>query len=76
MSGRRLQLALRLLGIGWYVGVSIAGGGIGGYWLDTQLGLSPLMTLLGIGAGIAVAVFGMYRMLMAVLSGTTDTEHN
>ncbi|MDP6454778.1 MAG: AtpZ/AtpI family protein [SAR202 cluster bacterium] len=74
MSGRRLELALRLLGIGWYVGVSIAGGGIGGYLLDRQLGLNPLMTLLGIGVGIAVAVLGMYRMLLAVLSAPPDTE--
>ena len=74
MSGRRLELALRLLGIGWYVGVSIAGGGIGGYLLDRQLGLNPLMTLLGIGVGIAVAVLGMYRMLIAVLSAPPDPE--
>ena len=74
MSGRRLELALRLLGIEWYVGGSIAGGGIGGYLLDRQLGLNPLMTLLGIGVGIAVAVLGMYRMLLAVLSAPPDTE--
>jgi hypothetical protein len=74
MSGRRLELVLRLLGIGWYVGVSIAGGGIGGYLLDRQLGLNPLMTLLGIGVGIAVAVLGMYRMLLAVLSAPPDLE--
>ena len=74
MNGRRLGLVLRLLGIGWYVGVCIAGGGIGGYLLDRQLGLNPLFTLLGIGAGIAVAVFGMYRMLMAVLAVPTDAE--
>lgn len=74
MNGRSLGLVLRLLGIGWYVGVCIAGGGIGGYLLDRQLGLNPLLTLLGIGVGIAVAVFGMYRMLMAVMSVPTDTE--
>ena len=74
MSGRSLELLLRLLGIGWYVGVSIAGGGIGGYLLDRHLGLNPLMTLLGIGAGIVVAVFGMFRMLQAVLSAPTDED--
>jgi F0F1-type ATP synthase assembly protein I len=74
MNGGSMELVLRLLGIGWYVGGSIAGGGIGGYLLDRQLGLNPLFTLLGLAAGIAVAVFGMYRMLMAVLSSPTDTE--
>jgi hypothetical protein len=32
------------------------------------------MTLLGIGAGIVVAVFGMFRMLQAVLSAPTDKD--
>lgn len=74
MHGRRLELVLRLLGIGWFVGMCIAGGGVGGYVLDRQLGLNPLLTLLGIGAGITVAVFGMYRMLLAVLSAPNDTD--
>lgn len=72
MTGRRMGLALQLLGIGWYVGLSIGGGGLGGYWLGKQFGLNPLMTLLGIGVGIAVAVFGMYRMLIAVLRSASE----
>ena len=66
--------AFRLLGIGWYVALSIAGGTIGGVLLDGWLGLSPLFTLLGLGAGIALAVAGMYRMLGAVLSPSSDTK--
>ena len=72
MTGRRMGLALQLLGIGWYVGLSIGGGGVGGYWLGERLGLNPLITLLGIGVGIAVAIFGMFRMLMAVLRSASD----
>ena len=65
---------LRLLGIGWYVALCIVGGGLGGVWLDRQLDFDPLFTLLGLGAGIAIAVIGMYRMLIAVLSETSDSS--
>ena len=59
---------LRLLGIGWYVALCLLGGTFGGLWLDNRTGLSPLFTLLGLGAGLAIAGIGMYRMLMAVLA--------
>ena len=72
MTGRRMGLALQLLGIGWYVGLCIGGGGLGGYWLGERLGLNPLVTLIGIGVGIAVAIYGMYRMLIAVLASASE----
>ncbi|MDP6071693.1 MAG: AtpZ/AtpI family protein [SAR202 cluster bacterium] len=72
MTGRKMELALRLLGIGWFVALCIGGGAVGGYLLDRQLGLNPLLTLIGIGAGIALAVVGMVRMLMAVISAESD----
>ncbi len=64
---------LRLLGIGWYVALCILGGGLAGQWLDRWLELSPLFTMLGLGAGIALAIIGMYLMLVAVLSETGNT---
>ena len=72
MNGRKMELALRLLGIGWFVALCIGGGAVGGYLLDRQLGLNPLLTLIGIGAGIALAVVGMVRMLMAVISAESE----
>jgi len=65
---------LRLVGIGWYVAFCLLGGSLGGLWLDNRVGSSPLFTLLGLGAGLAVAGFGMYRMLMAVLSQSQGTK--
>ena len=62
LSGMRT--ALRLLGVGWYVALSIGGLGFGGYWIDQRLALSPLFTLVGLGLGVAVALIGMFRMLM------------
>ena len=67
MHGRKVALALRLLGIGWFVAMCIGGGAVGGLLLDRQLDSGPILTLVGLGVGIAVAVVGMYRMLMAVL---------
>ena len=58
----------RLMGIGWYVALCIAGGTLIGVWLDGRLDLSPLLTLVGLGLGIVLALIGMYRMLMAVIS--------
>ena len=68
MHAGRMGTVLRLLGIGWYVALCIIGGGIGGFWLDRWLDTSPALTLTGILIGVAAAVIGMYRMLMAVLS--------
>ncbi len=53
----------RLTMIGWFVGVSIAGGALLGWWLDGMVGSRPLLLIVGILLGIAVALVGMMRML-------------
>ena len=73
MRGQKVALALRLLGIGWFVAMCIGGGAVGGLLLDRQLETGPILTMVGLCAGIAVAVVGMYRMLMAVL-GAPDEQ--
>ena len=73
MRGQKVALALRLLGIGWFVAMCIGGGAVGGLFLDRQLDTGPILTLVGLCVGIAVAVVGMYRMLMAVL-GAPDEQ--
>ena len=59
----RWLVALRLIGIGWYVALSIVLPAVGGLWLDTRLNIRPLFTLVGLGIGIVVAFYGVYRML-------------
>ena len=59
-----------MVGVGWFVALTIAGGAIGGLALDSWLGTSPILTIVGILVGLAVAVTGMYRMIVAVLSGS------
>ena len=69
-----MRTVLRLTGIGWFVALCLLGGGFGGIWLDSHLGSKPLLTLLGLGAGLIVAGIGMYRMLMAVISEGREPE--
>ncbi len=74
MNASKMGTVLRLLGIGWYVGLCIGGGAYGGLWLDRQFDSRPILTLLGLVLGIALAMAGMFRMLMAVLAAAADDE--
>lgn len=59
-------LLARLLGAGWHVALSIAGGAGAGYWLDGRLETRPALTLVGLGLGLVVAFAGMIRILSAM----------
>ena len=58
-----IPVLARLTMIGWFVGVSIAGGALLGWWLDGRLGSAPLLLVVGILLGIAIALAGMMRIL-------------
>ena len=73
MNSRGLGTVARLVGIGWYVGICIGGGAVLGLFVDRRFDSAPLFTLLGLGAGIALAGIGMFRMLMLVLESQTDS---
>lgn len=64
----------RLAGFGWYVAVSIAGGAIGGAWLDKQLDTSPVFVLVGLALGLAVAGLGLAKLLRAFGASEVDDE--
>ncbi len=66
----RYAVAVRLLGMGWYVAISILGGVLGGLWLDGRTGLDPLFTLLGLVLGLVAAFYGVYRMAAPLLTGS------
>ena len=72
-SRKRVMIA-RLVGVGWFVGITIAGGAIGGLALDGWLGTKPVLTVVGVLLGLAVAVVGMYRMLAAVLQNPPRSD--
>jgi ATP synthase protein I len=71
---RRWQAALRLIGVGWYVGLSILAGVLAGLWLDDKCGTKPLFVILGLILGIIVAFYGVYRMLWPLISNKQNKE--
>ncbi len=63
----KLPPTIRLVGIGWYLALSIVGGIVGGVLLDGLLGTRPLLTLLGLFLGLIAAFWGGYLLLMEEL---------
>ncbi|MBL7120149.1 MAG: AtpZ/AtpI family protein [Dehalococcoidia bacterium] len=59
--------AVRVIGIGWYIGISIAGGTGLGIWLDNKRDDSIIFTLIGLFLGLAVAVLGTYHMISPLI---------
>lgn len=59
----RGRLIWTLMGLGWYIGLSIALPVLGGWWLDRKAGTMPWYTLLGLVLGLVLAFAGTYRML-------------
>ncbi|MEK7777090.1 MAG: AtpZ/AtpI family protein [Chloroflexota bacterium] len=74
MSRRGVGLALRLMGLGWYIAISIILGIVGGWWLDRWLGTLPLFTILGVIAGSGVAFYGVYRMILPLMGNNGANE--
>ena len=68
MYSNKMELILKLLGIGWFVGICIVAGAFIGFWIDDWLSVAPVFTVLGVIIGVFVAIIGMLRMLMAVLT--------
>lgn len=52
-----------LLGIGWYFAFCVLLGVLGGRWLDNRFDSAPAFALVGTFAGLALALYGGYRML-------------
>ena len=60
----RMELALRLLGVGWYIGICIVLGAFGGWWLDDKLHTKPLLVIIGTLLGVIAAFYGLYKMIL------------
>ena len=58
----------RLVGIGFYVALCIALGAIGGREADKALDSDPALTLVGLGVGLVLAIYGGLRQLMDVMA--------
>ena len=60
----RWQVALRLVGVGWYVGLCIVLGVFGGLRLDSKFDTSPILVMVGLILGVVIAFYGVYRMVL------------
>jgi len=68
----RLIPALRLTGIGFYIGTCIVGGAFAGWKLS---GEKPLFMIIGLLVGLVVAVYGVYRMIRPLMNNKQDKEN-
>ena len=68
---RRLA-ALRLTGVGFFVGCAIVLGIVAGRWLDGKLNSEPVCLIVGLILGIVVAFYGMYTMLRPFIGDKGD----
>ncbi len=71
---RRWQAALNIIGIGWFIGLSILMGLLGGLWLDNKLNTQPLFIIIGLLFGFIIAIFGIYRLLLPLLKNKENRE--
>jgi len=70
-------VAARFIGIGWVIGLCIAGGFFGGMWLGRKLEMSEVFFgLLGILVGVLVAAYSIYASyaLLKKAQGNNDSE--
>ena len=72
----RWVAALRLVGVGFFIGGSILGGVFAGLWLDSIFHTEPILVIVGLLLGIAVAFYGVYQMLLPFLRNKGDKENS
>ena len=69
-------MALRFIGVGWFIGISILLGVLGGLWLDDKFGTEPILVIVGLFLGLVVAFYGVYRMLLPLIRNKRDKENS
>jgi len=70
----RWVAALRLTGVGFYIGICIVLGVAAGLWLDNKLSAKPAFVIAGLVLGVGCAAYGVYRMLLPLLGKEQDKE--
>jgi NADH:ubiquinone oxidoreductase subunit 5 (subunit L)/multisubunit Na+/H+ antiporter MnhA subunit len=71
----RLVAALRLTGVGFFIGGSIALGVFAGLWADNEFDTNFLW-LVGLILGLVVAFYGVYQMLLPLVRDKQDKENS
>jgi uncharacterized membrane protein len=65
--------ALRLTGIGFYIATCIVGGVLLGWWLGDK---NTLYWVIGLLAGLVIAVYGVYRMIRSIINEQKNREND
>jgi len=68
-------MALRVTGVGFYLGGSIVLGVFAGRWLDTRLDTAPVWMIIGLLLGLVVAFYGVWKMLLPFIGKKRDKEN-
>jgi hypothetical protein len=68
----RLIPALRITGIGFYIAACIVGGTLVGWWFGDK---RPFYTIIGLLAGLVLAIYGAYRMIRPLMNDRQDKEN-
>ena len=76
MNRGTLAIVMQLVGVGWYVAISIILGLVGGLWLDKRLETVPIFTLVGVVLGTVVAFYGTYKMVLPLLMNQGTEKKN
>jgi F0F1-type ATP synthase assembly protein I len=72
----RWVAALRLLGIGFFIGACILLGVLTGLWVDNKMNAAPAFTIIGLMLGIITAGYGVYQMLQPLLRNKQSKEND
>ena len=72
---RRWEAALRLTGVGFFIGGSIVLGLFVGLWLDSWLN-TRILWVVGLVCGLVVAFYGVYRMLLPLMGNKRGKENS
>ncbi|MFC1940561.1 AtpZ/AtpI family protein [Chloroflexota bacterium] len=71
----RWQAALRLVGVGWYVGGCIVLGVLAGLWLDNKWNTKPILVIVGLILGIMIAFYGVYKMILPNINNKRNRDN-
>jgi ATP synthase protein I len=69
---KRWEAALRLVGVGWFIGLCLVLGVAGGLWLDSKFKTTPILAIVGLILGVVIAIYGVYRMIQPNLNKKQD----
>jgi F0F1-type ATP synthase assembly protein I len=75
ISMSRRVAALRLVGVGFFIGGSILLGVFVGRWLDIRFN-TQFFWIIGLILGIVVAFYGVYRMLQPLMGSKQSKENS